>query len=415
MTPNRYLSILFFSLMILVLSNSTLGLTCISQSNRVYVLITLTDNTPLPNATVRVCIGLSTICETNRTDSNGLTIVDLKQTSDSLRIYIEYGMYGEIYYRRISYSGGNSVYLTIPFKKLTINCSVVDEYLKPVNGSFSLFYRNMLVSTDRFYERILINETSLTSDLLLINTRKPYEDVNERIIGLEYNLVVSVDHEQETYRVSYDNIPMDRVIIDLHKPAINLLNSTIQYLPSKQTPLFAKVILYFSIADGVNTNLLKIEVAYQWESSIESVVRPEPVEKNEFVTIYRLEFDTYLYKEYINKLLIIKIRAVDPHTRSSEVTEYLNVWSSITSSGGDSSINTSVSITVNEQTQRIGTGGEHFNTSTRVSSDDYSGFEITTDSSRVFLDYIYLIGLILSVLVLFIEIKRYRKERSSSH
>lgn len=399
--------------LILVSRTSVLHIT---QNNTVLVLIRLMDNTPLTNATVKICIGLSTNCKSNITDNNGFTIIELTSTSTFLRTYVEYGVYGEIYYRGVEYSGGNTIDLIIPFKKLSIEYNITDEYLKPIVGIYKLYYKDKLLITGDFNGEITINESSHPESFLLINTRKPTESIYERIAGIEYSLEIQLNEETRQFRVHYENVLKNILLIDLHKPVIELLNITINYIPNIQIPVQARVYVDLNISDGLETSKISIRASYRWNSGEEnSRVEISLVENRDFSAVYRIAFSTYLYSEYRDQLITLKTIVTDQSGKSSELVEHIDVWSSIKKSNGEEPVNTTLSNQLPNQSIYTNTSTSPGTITNETISGEMSGFEIAVkDSIYSIINYIYFLGLFISLIILIKELKRYHREHSGS-
>lgn len=415
MFSKKYLIIL----LLILIFNISVNHVDSSEIDRLQIYIKLENGDPLSNATVKICFDLSTRCIENKTDENGLTVFELKESFNFLRLYVNYGIYGEIYYYRLKNIANGIVEKQIPFKKLFVNYTVVDEYRNPLNGTYSLTYVNKLLSTGDFYGKIIINENlRVDNTYLLINTRKPYESIDERIVNIEYNMNIKVNSEERVLKINYMSSTIDELVIDIYEPIIKLLDKPeILYIPNKEIPLYAKIIVDFNVIDGLNTGFLSIKAFYKWEHGYENEIPPNSisiVNKDNYSIHYRLEFDIKLHGSYRDQMLILKLVAIDPSNKRSECLLKINVWNSINESVTKRDQLDETTNPVEQQTSTIVNSLER-NTS-YTDFIETSGFEIESKSeSNKYFNYVFLTGPIISIIILIIEFKRYRREHNNSY
>ncbi len=382
------------------------------------IKLVLCDGEPLPNATVKVAPSIYYIDDKNNTehvvinitDKDGIAVlynVEVSDFTNKVYVAIYYSIYGKIHADSYTFDPQTRyIEITLPYKKLSLNYKVTDEYLNPLNGSFKLIYTD---SNEKVYEGIIL-DGEITLNSILYRGRYLLIDNGQASKHISYQLLVNVKGQSYTYTITWNSLAHD-IVIDLYNPVVNLSVSKKVYTRVN----IAWITVLINVSDGVYSNKINLIVLARWIKANKTIYRndfPLPAQIYEFKAVYNTTFHVLLDKNYENDLIDLIVYAVDPSGKTTCKETLIDPWPEtaetlITSSKpvDNTSINESMlptpysssGINGENQTNR----GSYFNP---PKTSQVLGFDKS----------IYFIGIIVSLVILIIEIKTRPSTREHS-
>ena len=382
------------------------------------IKLVLCDGEPLPNATVKVAPSIYYIDDKNNTehvvinitDKDGIAVlynVEVSDFTNKVYVAIYYSIYGKIHADSYTFDPQTRyIEITLPYKKLSLNYKVTDEYLNPLNGSFKLIYAD---SNEKVYEGIIL-DGEITLNSILYRGRYLLIDNGQASKHISYQLLVNVKGQSYTYTITWNSLAHD-IVIDLYNPVVNLSVSKKVYTRVN----IAWITVLINVSDGVYSNKINLIVLARWIKANKTIYRndfPLPAQIYEFKAVYNTTFHVLLDKNYENDLIDLIVYAVDPSGKTTCKETLIDPWPEtaetlITSSKpvDNTSINESMlptpysssGINGENQTNR----GSYFNP---PKTSQVLGFDKS----------IYFIGIIVSLVILIIEIKTRPSTREHS-
>lgn len=371
-----------------------------------YIKVTLTNNQPLPGAEVIVKPTIYSTHEyVNTTDNNGLTIITTEYDTVTKTVYVKvkYWIYGELYCSKISIAD-KYITIVLDYTILKANISIYDEYLKPINASYELFYNSGT-------QQLKLVEKEAPSNYILINgTINGHYLLQNKDILSNYMLILkSMEKYMTIIRIDQTILERQEVIMDIHSPVIKVNNISYTIRRIDQS-YFYKLILSIEICDGVNTEntVLKISYYYPKEERL-IIIYLAGIKTNDSIKAFIYNATTTGIINKANLTLVLNITAIDPYNRETTLLKTINLKppkqkynTSTTIYTTTARYNESENITSTSSTQT--TAGMNTNTAR------YFSPPINEDNELDSLSYIYYLGPIISISILLYEFIRRREE-----
>ncbi|OYT40457.1 MAG: hypothetical protein B6U89_02050 [Desulfurococcales archaeon ex4484_58] len=399
-------------LILFVVLGSIFIVPTIYSVEKINLTITLytADDKPLSNALVIVKPSrYSSSSWSNITDENGTARFYGVELTISNTVYVEvnYGVYEKICSIRQLDVEDRNITLYVPFETLYININVVDEYLKPINATYTLYYENHPLINNKIINGKLIINGTVDHQLLLINSYL-YTDNWNYVSDITYRLEIKTDTYLESMEINSNNL-REKIIIDNYKPYLEIINSTI--ISNKLIPYFKWIYLYIGVNDGVYTDYVDINIE---SKGVKWVLINETIESNMKISCWKTAIDL---KHYSNEYLLINITARDHSGKYSFLLEtiYLGSKTNTTdnntvSNRGNNMVSNTPSNSKVSNVNETSSGNETL-LGTSIGS-EFSPPSISSGSEYWF-NSVYLVGVFISFIIILIEIKRYRLERDS--
>ena len=323
-------SIVFYLLLVVVLSFISVN-TCyatIDSYVQIVFHITLSDETPLPNATI-IVIPSSDIMHTYTgiTNTTGICIIRVPlplSGSLKLEITIRYNIYGTIYseQRIISLEKTKNNYLIeikLPYTVLYKTVVITDEYGNKLSGKLILSYNS-----------IQIYHTSFNNGLALINGRGSKRLLlwsNNKVFQEKYSLQIKTINNTSK---SFKGIPSN-IYIDLRSPRVKILYYIGKYDPSAG---IIQAEAKLQVRDGLSTpldrvyasiNLEKCSLGFcRFKPGIKSVLGGQGYSQYLNITIwYYIQRPYFAGEKSVNISLIITV--IDPGGHRVVITKNARV------------------------------------------------------------------------------------------
>lgn len=383
------------------------------------VRILLSNGEPLANATVKVAPSIYYIDDDehttiNLTDNNGIAVlysVEVSSYSNKLYMIVYYGIYGEIL--RGSYSYDTQTYyieIKVPYEKLYLDTKVLDEYRQPLNGTYSLIYTRLDMEVYRgFIVDGVIKISNATYDgyYLLISTSESYNDIT-------YLLVINIDNQSFNYIITSENY-MDEIIIDLHYPIINWeIYTTIN---TELKIMWINILV--NVSDGVFSKDTELVVIAKWIKNNKTIYSEEylaPIYSSEYIITYNITFYVILQHENMNDQIYIVVLARDSSGKQKSIETIINPWTELYTTL--TTRDTGENLVSNNTDSHTITNIQNNTSVNKYTSRSFSeiGFYNPPKTSQS-LDLgitIYLIGIFISLIILFYEIKSHPLIREHS-
>ncbi len=376
------------------------------------IRIMLSNGVPLGNATVTYRYSrVSTQTVINTTDNDGY--VELRVNNEWVGdgyhpiIIVSYSFFGEIY--RSEFEDVKSIPDTIilPYTLLYRKSIVTDEYLRGLNGSYSLFYNDIALGKGFLRNGLLVINDTIKGVLLLFS-------IKDNAFNDKYRITLNVNNTLITLHLPVLN---DHLIIDLYKPRIRvgMINASMGI--NEVLYLYANT----SIWDGINTNKTTVKGVFTIKSDAGKIVRDARV-------INKQAHDSYInvfFKASILKAslppssdgrytITFEISAIDPTGKSSRASRSITYFI-VNSTGGGSVSNSAPMNNVSKSTspasyveEKPGTS----NTTTRYSYNSGFGAGVSPGFQTSSLGYFA--APIIAFTVLLFELRRRIREGSAS-
>ncbi len=281
------------------------------------IQVLLANNKPLANVSITVKSSrVSMNSWTNTTDENGIAYFHGVITSmGKIYVMIRYSIYGFIC-NISNVVVENNIVLKIPYKPLSFNAIVVDEYNQTVNASYNILYNNYVVFS---------GETSNGEINIEGGKKEPYVleylgsgSSNWNCKNIDYWLEINTGDRR--YLTSL-NINEKKYVIDTYPPKIS---EPIFYEKKIEgVTRFRWITMFFNTSDGLNTYKLGIKV------TIKDVLSGEKLRKNihlvfrHNILLVNISFTVDLEK--VSEYLLINITVYDEANHVSSKIIYYRI------------------------------------------------------------------------------------------
>jgi hypothetical protein len=375
--------------------------------NELVVHVYLSDGTPLPDAIVMVSPSMLSSkyhTLTNTTNANGTAVfydvmVSVKYNVYEVHVNITYGLYKTLYDNTVKLPIGRKRYevdIRLPYNTLSLNYTVMDEYEKRINGTYELYYQDVMVYQGRILDgSIVVGNIRYDGKYLLIGGSS-----NE----ITYSLLIHTISSDDLYLVTKDNVS-GTIIIDLYPPKTSVNFS--KYIDERLRIAWISIVI--NASDGVFTRGMRVYVEARWIDNNKliyksSYLKPQIIINN--TAVYNATFNALLNEKHEPNTIYVLVRVVDNSGKTVEKELFIDV--NVSSTIVESTTTTTLVESITRSKTPIYSYSPSYSNNTS-SRNVY--FSVPRENREAVIPYdIYFIGVIISLVVIILEVKSYRRE-----
>ncbi|MCD6301719.1 MAG: hypothetical protein J7L82_06600, partial [Staphylothermus sp.] len=258
---------------------------------------------------------------TNTTGHTEL-LIDRDLFENKAHIIIKYWIYGEIYSGYIDLTSSTEeqfIPIKLNYTLLQRKYRVLNEYMKPLNGTFLLTYED---------GKKLINiiEGKIVSGTMYINYTEHMLLFNNELAN-KYVLLIMV--ENETIKAKLSEIKNNTIIVDTENPLIEIIEKKATYNEETNT---LTIILQLKVTDGIYSKKVYLNgfINVNNRTTRFGIERINTTNDNHTIVTYYVMKTTILYIN-IDKTIDIYITATDPSGKSSTIKTEVSIEIDVTS------------------------------------------------------------------------------------